>query len=57
MTVCCRYVWSVAKGMKKTPVKFAHKHGVTCVGWTGDDTLITGGADACLRTWKVQLPG
>ena len=51
------YVWNTKKGMKRHQIKFAHKHGANCVAWTGDDELVSAGADGCIKTWKVTLPG
>ena len=51
------YVWNTKKGMKRSQIKFAHKHGANCVAWTGDDVIVSAGADGCIKTWKVTLPG
>lgn len=33
-----------------------HAGGVTGVAWQDEDTVISAGADACVRTWKVTGP-
>jgi WD40 repeat protein len=50
------YVWNTANPMKKLKIPFAHKTGVTGVDWVGPSTVVTCGADRCVRTWEVTLP-
>lgn len=48
------YVWSVKKPMKNIAVKNAHANGVQAVTWISDEEIASAGADAAVRTWKVQ---
>ena len=48
------YVWSVKKPMKNIAVKNAHANGVQAVAWIDDHNFASAGADAVVRTWKVN---
>jgi WD40 repeat protein len=50
------YVWNVESKTKKLKIPFAHKTGVTGVDWVGPTTLVSCGADRCVRFWEIQLP-
>ncbi|KAF9422411.1 hypothetical protein BGZ94_008590 [Podila epigama] len=47
------YVWSTEKPMKKVALLNAHALGVTGVAFVDEDTLLSTGADACVKTWKI----
>ncbi|KAF9389297.1 WD40 repeat-like protein [Podila verticillata] len=47
------YVWSTEKEMKKVSMLNAHALGVTGVAFVDEDTVISAGADACVKTWKI----
>ena len=49
------YLWSLDKP-SGTPLKIenAHKEGCTCVVWTGDAEIATGGNDGCVAVWDVR---
>ena len=40
--------------MKKVQIKFAHKGGVTGIGYLDDTTLVTGGADGAVALWDLD---
>jgi len=50
------YIWNVNSPGKKLKIAFAHKTGVYGGDWTGPNTIVTCGADRCVRTWVVTLP-
>ena len=50
------YIWNPANIMKKTKISFAHKTGVNGVDWVGPNSVVTCGADHCVRIWDVELP-
>ncbi|KAG8882996.1 WD40 repeat-like protein [Tulasnella sp. 331] len=51
------YVWSLDKPMKNVAIKNAVAGGVSVVAWLDPTTVIGAGADGCVRTWSVKLPG
>ncbi len=50
------YVWSVEKPMKHVAIKNAHPDGVTGVAFLDNATVVSVGADACVKTWSVSHP-
>ncbi|KAG7527686.1 hypothetical protein FFLO_06688 [Filobasidium floriforme] len=50
------YIWSVEKTLRNVPIKNAHAGGVNGVSWLDAATIISAGADACVRTWTVSGP-
>ncbi|SCU89813.1 LANO_0D06524g1_1 [Lachancea nothofagi CBS 11611] len=48
-------IYSVKKPMKNIKQLNAHKDGVTCVAWDGRSTIFSGGADSCIKEWKLIL--
>lgn len=51
------YVWSVATPTKFVQIKGAHQEGVSGVAFLDDATVVSVGADACVKTWKVTYHG
>ncbi|KAK9320476.1 WD40-repeat-containing domain protein [Lipomyces orientalis] len=49
------FVYSVDKPGKNVKTLGAHKDGVNGVAWAGDDKVVSIGADACVKWWKVTL--
>lgn len=47
------YVWSTEKEMKKVSIPNAHALGVNGVAFVDEDTVISAGADVCVKTWKI----
>ncbi|KAG0037844.1 hypothetical protein BGZ82_001702 [Podila clonocystis] len=47
------YVWSTEDEMKKVSMLNAHVLGVNGVAFVDEDTVISAGADACIKTWKI----
>ncbi|KAF9295932.1 WD40 repeat-like protein [Mortierella antarctica] len=47
------YVWSTEKEMKKVSIPNAHTLGVNGVAFVDEDTVISAGADVCVKTWKI----
>lgn len=50
------YVWNTQNMGKKLKVPFAHKTGVNGVDWMGPNTIVSCGADRCVRVWDITLP-
>ena len=49
------YVWELASPRKfAAEIKYAHKDGVTCVGWLSDAQLVSGGNDGCVCVWNRE---
>ena len=56
------FLWCPAKKMKRVHYKFAHRGGVTGLGFVGsnaasggeDWTLVSAGADGCVNWWNVE---
>lgn len=49
------YVWSVDKPMKNIAIKGAHQGEVTGVTWKGNSKVVSVGADACVKTWEINV--
>ncbi|CCF55508.1 hypothetical protein KAFR_0A00700 [Kazachstania africana CBS 2517] len=49
------FVYSVKRPMKTIKYLNAHKDGVTGLLWEDADSLVSSGADACIKKWDVQL--
>ncbi|KAF9113242.1 WD40 repeat-like protein [Mortierella sp. AM989] len=47
------YVWSVEKPTKKIAILNAHALSVSGVAFIEEDKIVTTGADACVKTWKL----
>ncbi|CAK1367485.1 unnamed protein product [Cercospora beticola] len=47
------FVWSLADPGKRVKANNAHKEGVGAVAWITDDKVISMGADAAVKVWKV----
>lgn len=47
------FVWSLTDPGKRIKAPNAHKEGVGAVAWTEDDRVISTGADAAVKVWKV----
>lgn len=51
------FVWSVANPMKHVAIKNAHQESVTGVTFLDQNTVVSTGNDACVKTWSItQLP-
>ncbi|KAF9163647.1 hypothetical protein DFQ26_002305 [Actinomortierella ambigua] len=48
------YVWSVAAPMKKVSIRNAHAMSVTGVAFRDDETVVSAGSDASIKTWKIS---
>ncbi|RHZ52608.1 hypothetical protein Glove_460g58 [Diversispora epigaea] len=48
------YIWSVEDPMKRISIKGAHQAGVNGVTFLDNNTVVSVGQDACLKTWKIQ---
>lgn len=48
------FVWSLAEPGRRVRAANAHKEGIGGVVWVDDDTIVTAGADASVKKWKVQ---
>lgn len=48
------FVWSLADPGKRIKVLNAHKEGVGAVAWVEDDRVISCGADAAVKVWRVE---
>lgn len=48
-------VYSVSKPARKSQVRNTHKEGISAVGWVDESTAVTGGADSCVKFWKVEF--
>lgn len=48
------YIWRIVKPMKNIAIKGAHANGVTGVSFVDEDTVVSVGADAAFRSWKVK---
>lgn len=49
------YIWSIDTPMKNIAIKGAHLGEVTGVTWQGNSTVISVGADACVKTWDIKF--
>lgn len=49
------YIYSVSNPNEYLTVKNAHLGGASGVAWLSDDEILTTGADACVKRWKVIL--
>lgn len=47
------YVWNIVKPNRNIPIKGAHAGGVSGVSFLDEDKLVSTGADAAIRTWKI----
>lgn len=47
-------IYSVKRPMRTIQVLNAHKDSVNTVEWSGRNTLVSSGADACIRTWDLE---
>ena len=48
------FVWSLADPGKRVKALNAHKEGVLSVEWSEEDKVISCGADATVKVWKVD---
>lgn len=48
------FVWSLADPGKRVKVLNAHKEGVGGVVWSGNGKIVSCGADAAVKVWKVE---
>ncbi|KAG8997571.1 WD40 repeat-like protein [Tulasnella sp. JGI-2019a] len=51
------YVWSLDQPGRNLAIKNAVAGGVNVIAWLDQSTIIGAGADGCVRTWSVKLPG
>lgn len=51
------FVYSVENPAKNVKVRNAHMGGVNVVGWEGEDTIVSAGADGAVKRWSVTLAG
>lgn len=49
------FIYSVKRPMKIVKQLNAHKDGVSVVTWESPDCVLSSGADACIRRWKLNL--
>lgn len=47
-------VWSVKEPGKRIKAGNAHKEGVNAVVWVGENRVVSAGADAAVRVWRVE---
>ncbi|KAG0312127.1 hypothetical protein BGZ99_009710 [Dissophora globulifera] len=47
------YVWSLDKPTKRIAITNAHALSVSGAAFVDEDTVVSTGADACVKTWKV----
>ncbi|KAF9178422.1 hypothetical protein BGZ50_007745 [Haplosporangium sp. Z 11] len=47
------FVWSREKTMKKIAILNAHSLSVSGAAFIDEDTIVSTGADACIKTWKL----
>jgi WD40 repeat protein len=47
-------VWSLADPGKRVKAMNAHKDGVGGIAWTEPSKVISSGADAAVKVWKVE---
>ncbi|EDO15509.1 hypothetical protein Kpol_467p21 [Vanderwaltozyma polyspora DSM 70294] len=48
------FIYSVERPMKIVKYLNAHKDGVSVVQWKDTDTIVSAGADACIKEWSVE---
>jgi WD40 repeat protein len=48
------YVWNIVKPMKNIAIKGAHAGGVSGTAFLDEDTVVSVGADAAFRSWKIK---
>ncbi len=48
------FLWCPSQRTKRVHYRFAHRGGVTGLGFVGDRTLVSAGADGCLNWWNVE---
>lgn len=48
------FVWSLADPGKRVKALNAHKDGVGGIAWVGEDKVLSCGADAAVKCWKVE---
>jgi WD40 repeat protein len=46
-------VWSVERPMKRVTIRNAHVESITKVAFSEKDEIVSVGADACVKTWKI----
>lgn len=51
------FVYSVENPAKNLKARNAHMGGVNAVGWEGNDTVVSAGADGAVKRWSVSLSG
>jgi len=49
------YVYSVKSPGQNIKVMGAHKEGVNAVGWLDENTIVSAGADACVKVWNIKF--
>lgn len=49
------FIYSVQRPMKNIKWLNAHKDGVSAVKWETPDSLVSSGADSCIKKWTVQF--
>lgn len=47
------YIWSIIKPTRNIALKNIHPGGVSGVAYLDENTVVTSGADAAVRTWKI----
>lgn len=52
---CNILIYSVSRPMKTIKLLGSHKDGVNNVQWEDEDTLVSAGADACIKKWSVNF--
>lgn len=48
------YIYSVEKPMRTIKRLNAHKDGVNSIAWIAENNLVSVGADACIKKWKLR---
>lgn len=48
------YVWNTVKPNKNIAIKNAHAGGATGAQFVNEDTVVSTGADAAVKTWKIK---
>ncbi|CAG8632974.1 6591_t:CDS:10 [Acaulospora morrowiae] len=48
------YIWSVEKPMKSIAIKGAHQINVNGVSFRDNNTVVSVGQDACVKSWTIQ---
>lgn len=48
-------IYSMRNPMRVVKYLNAHKDGINCICWENSNTVISAGADSCIKKWRVKL--